>query len=282
MTTKHFIYKTVHSNGKYYVGRHSTDNLDDGYIGSGIWPLSIKDRSSVSREILEFADTTEQLIELERQYLREHYGRPNCMNMTDSPTGWDSERNPMKDPEVAEKISGDNHWTKKEENKFSLEMLREKQNILVERGKHFFQQENHPNKDGSCVRKAIENKTHINLTEDNPAKQWSRNGTHPWFKDENGESVGGRTNRKRIEQGTHNWLGPDANNARIEAGTHNFLGSSLNERMLVEGRHPSQQKVTCSCCGWTVSVGMFKRWHDNGMCHMNLSSPRYNPKLKQR
>jgi predicted GIY-YIG superfamily endonuclease len=31
----HFVYITRHKNGKYYVGRHSTDDLNDGYIGSG-------------------------------------------------------------------------------------------------------------------------------------------------------------------------------------------------------------------------------------------------------
>ena len=53
---KHFIYKTTHVNGKYYIGRHSTENINDGYIGSGKWPISIKDKSSLTREIIEFVD----------------------------------------------------------------------------------------------------------------------------------------------------------------------------------------------------------------------------------
>jgi hypothetical protein len=254
----HFIYKTTHKNGKYYVGRHSTTNIDDGYIGSGNWPRSLKNKNDVVREIVEYADNIDDLIVLEGRYLRKHFGQPGCMNATLDPVGWSSENNPMKDPDVVDKFRGDNHWT----NKHPEKVVRGDEHWLrkdTEARDKFL--ENHPNKDGRNAKLAMERGTHINLGENNPAKQWSRDGTHPWQTNDDGTSTGALTNAKRVEEGTHNFLGPEANQKRIDDGSHNFLGSSANEKMLAAGTHPSQIKMTCEHCGKTASKGMFTRWH---------------------
>ena len=60
---QHFIYKTIHISGKYYIGRHSTKNINDGYLGSGRWVKSIKEKSNLSREILEYCNNDKELIE---------------------------------------------------------------------------------------------------------------------------------------------------------------------------------------------------------------------------
>jgi hypothetical protein len=254
---KHFIYKTTHTNGKYYIGRHSTENINDGYVGSGLWPSSIKDKSTLTREILEYAESAEQIKKLEGQYLAEHYGKPGCMNRTADPIGFDTDNNPMKDPTIAEKIAGDNHYMRK--NPQARENSRQKQNKLVLEGKHNLQGDRNPNKDGRNAKTAMANGTHINLT-NNPSIWRSEAGIHHW-QDGKSPNAGGKLNKKLIEAGTHNLLGPEHNAKRIEAGTHNFLGSKGNADRLANGTHPSQMKQTCKHCGKTTSVSMHARWH---------------------
>lgn len=82
----HFIYKTTNTiNGKFYIGMHSTDDLDDGYIGSGkkLWN-SIKKygRDNFITEKLEFFNNREVLIEREKQLVDDDLLKdPKCMNL---------------------------------------------------------------------------------------------------------------------------------------------------------------------------------------------------------
>jgi hypothetical protein len=255
---KHFIYKTTHTNGKYYIGRHSTEDLNDGYLGSGKWVSEVKDKTTLYREILEYVETFEHLVELEDQYLLEHYGKPNCMNMSNKSTGWAvGSANPMNNPISVAKISGENHWLNKNP------ILREKitgdnhwMNKDPERKEDFIK--NNPNLDGRNAKAAMKNGKHNSIT-NNPSTINAINGTHHW---QNGKAPNyeGKLNKKLIEEGRHNFLGPDTNQKRIDEGTHNFVGSAANLKMLAEGKHPSQRKMTCSC-GKTVSTSMYKRWH---------------------
>lgn len=116
----HFIYKTSSSNGRYYVGRHSTSNLDDGYLGSGKWVRSVKDKSILSREILKFFDSVELLKEAEAALVAKHLGEEGCMNFSNSACGFSSgDLNPAKLAEERERrsarISGDNNPAKRPE-----------------------------------------------------------------------------------------------------------------------------------------------------------------------
>lgn len=87
---KHIIYKSSLPSGKYYIGRHSTQNIDDGYVGSGKWIRSIKDKSQISRIILEECANHKALLEAEARYLSEHINHPDNMNFNNRAVGFGS------------------------------------------------------------------------------------------------------------------------------------------------------------------------------------------------
>jgi hypothetical protein len=82
----HYIYKTTNLvNGKYYIGMHSTNNLNDGYIGSGkrLW-YSIKfyGRENFKCEILEMFQNRESLRNREKELVNEDILKDKmCMNL---------------------------------------------------------------------------------------------------------------------------------------------------------------------------------------------------------
>jgi hypothetical protein len=82
----HFIYKTTNNiNKKYYIGMHSTHNIDDGYMGSGLkLRRSLKKYGNENHiiEILEFLPNREKLKEREKQIVNENILKDNmCMNL---------------------------------------------------------------------------------------------------------------------------------------------------------------------------------------------------------
>ena len=82
----HFIYKTTNQiNGKYYVGMHSTNDLNDGYIGSGtlLWhSIKYHGRENFKMEILEFLPNRKELIQREKDLVNDNLlNEPMCMNL---------------------------------------------------------------------------------------------------------------------------------------------------------------------------------------------------------
>jgi hypothetical protein len=81
----HYIYKITRDDGRYYVGMHSTDDLNDGYFGSGKKiTRSIKKHGKErhSKKILEFLPTRKELKAREEEMITEEMrDDPLCMNM---------------------------------------------------------------------------------------------------------------------------------------------------------------------------------------------------------
>jgi hypothetical protein len=121
----HYSYKITNTkNGKYYIGMHSTQNLDDDYMGSGrMIRESIRKhgKEAHTKEILEFFDDRESLRKREIELVNEDLlNDPMCMNLQPgggggisgpvhmqkfSKAGNDAFREKLKDPEYREAFS---------------------------------------------------------------------------------------------------------------------------------------------------------------------------------
>ena len=82
----YYIYKTINLiNGNYYYGMHSTDNLTDGYMGSGTRlknSFGKHGKENFNTEILEFLPNKEELIKREKEIINENVlNDPNSMNL---------------------------------------------------------------------------------------------------------------------------------------------------------------------------------------------------------
>lgn len=81
----HYLYKITRFDGKYYFGIHSTDNLEDGYFGSGtyLWKsLNRHGKEKHSKEILEFFETRQASKDKEKLLItNEMRADIKCMNI---------------------------------------------------------------------------------------------------------------------------------------------------------------------------------------------------------
>jgi len=75
MKEYHFVYVTTNLiNGKKYVGDHSTDNLEDGYLGSGRPTFNNAKKKygkeNFEKKILEFFDTKLEAFNAQEKYIK--------------------------------------------------------------------------------------------------------------------------------------------------------------------------------------------------------------------
>lgn len=89
----HFLYKTVNEkNEKYYIGVHSTNDIDDGYLGSGTKikkSIQYHGRESHKRTILGFFETREYAFDKEKEIINEELLKdPKCMNIMTGGAGF--------------------------------------------------------------------------------------------------------------------------------------------------------------------------------------------------
>lgn len=83
----YFTYKTVNkNNGKFYIGVHATNNINDSYLGSGKYlndAIQHYGKDSFDREIINFHPTYESaLLEESQLVTQDLINSPDCYNLT--------------------------------------------------------------------------------------------------------------------------------------------------------------------------------------------------------
>ena len=88
----HLVYVTTNiENGKFYIGKHSTKNLNDNYCGSGVWVKRAKKANSkLFTRIVKSCETEEEAYKQEYEIIvaTKECWPDLCMNMADGGVGF--------------------------------------------------------------------------------------------------------------------------------------------------------------------------------------------------
>lgn len=134
----HYIYKTTNLiNNNFYIGMHSTSNLDDGYLGSGKrlrYSIRKYGKENFKKEILEFLPNRKLLSDRERELINEELiNETLCMNLVyGGDGGFISEEGYKKGAKKMLEII----WNDPEFKKRSSERMKKTSNRLWENQEH--------------------------------------------------------------------------------------------------------------------------------------------------
>jgi hypothetical protein len=77
MAKVHYLYKIENKlNKKIYIGIHSTEDMNDGYMGSSVLvsqAIEKYNKNNFSKTILEYCNSREELVELEKKIVNEEF-----------------------------------------------------------------------------------------------------------------------------------------------------------------------------------------------------------------
>ena len=118
----HYFYKITNLiNGKFYYGVHNTNNLEDGYMGSGKLILEAYKKYGIenfNKEILKYFDTMDEAFQYEHEIVNEEMiNNPDCYNIQIGGHYFCTENKvPVKD------INGNKFWVSREEYLFNNDL----------------------------------------------------------------------------------------------------------------------------------------------------------------
>lgn len=106
----HYTYKTTCIlTEKYYIGIHSTSNIDDGYLGSGKrlrYSIRKYGKENHIKEILEFFKSREETEKKECILINESVNDSNCMNLTNGGKGFKKNHTKKTKIKISKSLSG--------------------------------------------------------------------------------------------------------------------------------------------------------------------------------
>ena len=167
--TIHYIYKiTCTINGKYYIGMHSTFNLEDGYMGSGKRIKRSIEKHGLEnhvKEILEFLKDRSSLKEREKELVNENLLKDShCLNLQLGGVGGFSSKEHQlkatingskKASRILKKKWKDKEWSTNLRNKISETWKDSKYDELKNKFKNAFKDKNHTRKTKNKIKKSM-------------------------------------------------------------------------------------------------------------------------------
>jgi len=82
----HYTYRIINlTNGRFYIGKHSTNSIDDGYMGSGKllrFAIQKYGAQNFKKEIISFFDNEDECYASELQIILKYIDNPNCYNLS--------------------------------------------------------------------------------------------------------------------------------------------------------------------------------------------------------
>ena len=254
-----YLYKITNKiNNKIYIGVHSTDDLDDGYMGSGVILKLAKEKygeENFVKEILEFFDTSKEMLDAEANVVNPEFRkRKDTYNIAIGGNGGDTgmydDQNRSK--KISDKMKNRATMIDKDGNiiKVSCDIDYDSKELVGITKKH-------------CVYKnVITNETVYTTTDDPRIKTGELKGVTVGMisvKDKYGNTFSVRKDDERYLSGEL---------VGVTKGSKQTEESNRKRSLALKGVKKEQPKFKCPVCGFTTTKTNLIRWHKN--CQMKF------------
>jgi len=238
----YIIYETTNLiNGKKYRGIHKTSNINDGYIGSGYAFLNaVKKygRGNFKREILEFCNSYNELIEKEKIYVDEK---------------WVDDKNTYNIKTGGQSVG---ILSKESKNKISETLKRRHKNgeiISIGPNKGKTTPEEVKKKISNTLKQKYQKEEHPRKGKTKSSASWKK-GNIPWNKGLKTGSHSEESNKKRSDT-MKDWL---KNHDHPRKGMKGQIPWNKERKWK---KKKITEKIECPHCGKMMDISNGKRWH---------------------